>query len=219
MLYLQRLNNAGNCTTIGFGETLVGTVETAAQMDAYCFVAAAGDVVLVRMTATSGNLWPELRLYGPGGGKLCEEYDPTTAEIGECALPSDGTYTILAGDGFNGAFTGEYMLYLGCLTPACGNPGSSETPTPTATPTSTSTPTPTNTRTATPTPSIAVGDSGCDGTVNSIDAALVLQYGAGLLGSLPCHGAADVNVDGTVNALDAALILQYVAGLIDHLPP
>ena len=76
--------------------------------------------------------------------------------------------------------------------------------------------------TATPTPCRPAGvpgDANCDGSVNSIDAALVLQYDAGLLGSLGCQDAADVNNDGTINSIDAALILQFTAGLLDSLGP
>jgi alpha-tubulin suppressor-like RCC1 family protein len=63
------------------------------------------------------------------------------------------------------------------------------------------------------------GDADCNGLVNSIDAALVLQSVAGLIVSLLCPENADANEDGTINAIDAALILQYGAGLIDGLPP
>ncbi len=68
------------------------------------------------------------------------------------------------------------------------------------------------------TPPYPAGDVNCDGAVNAIDAALVLQYSAGLLSVLPCQQNADVNRDGQVNSLDAALILQYDAGLIQSLP-
>jgi hypothetical protein len=68
------------------------------------------------------------------------------------------------------------------------------------------------------TPNAPTGDANCNGRVDSIDAALILQLEAGLVRSLPCQAAADVNGDRRVNSLDAALILQYGAGLIDGLP-
>lgn len=64
-----------------------------------------------------------------------------------------------------------------------------------------------------------VGDANCDGNVDSIDAALALQYSAGLVPSLPCMENADVNGDGSVNSIDGALVLQYVAGLLPSLGP
>ena len=62
------------------------------------------------------------------------------------------------------------------------------------------------------------GDVNCDHAVTSIDAALVLQFAAGLLGSLACQAGGDANSDGVVNAVDAAVILQFDAGLIHSLP-
>lgn len=71
------------------------------------------------------------------------------------------------------------------------------------------------TATALPTPPL--GDANCDGSVSSVDAALILQLDAGLVSSLPCMEFADVNQDGSVNAIDATLVLQFDAGLIDSL--
>ena len=100
---------------------------------------------------------------------------------------------------------------------------STPTPTATARPTTPGAPTRTPTRTQTPTPPPTpfdrAGDANCDGSINSIDAALVLQLTAGLLDALPCTGNADANGDGDLTSVDAALILQYSAGLLGHLPP
>ena len=74
------------------------------------------------------------------------------------------------------------------------------------------------------------GDVNCDGAAGAIDATLVLQQNAGLLGpyftdegvfvyySLACQQNADVNGDRQVNSIDALLVLQYSAGLLGTLP-
>ena len=68
----------------------------------------------------------------------------------------------------------------------------------------------------TPTPA-ACGDVSDDGVVNAIDAVLVLQLDAGLIGTLVNEGSGDVNGDLEVTSIDAALILQFTAGLIGEL--
>ena len=62
------------------------------------------------------------------------------------------------------------------------------------------------------------GDVNCDGMVSAVDAALVLQFTAGLSAPMPCAEGADVNADGDITSVDAALILQFTAGLLDSLP-
>ena len=127
-----------------------------------------------------------------------------------------GEFDILTG---SGAFSGVRE----------GAPTPEPTDTPTITPTSTPVPptdtpggpTPSPTFTPPPPPMSepgVAGDANCDGQVNSIDAAVTLQYGAALLQTLPCAANANVNGDGMVNAIDVTLILQYGAGLLSRLP-
>lgn len=59
------------------------------------------------------------------------------------------------------------------------------------------------------------GDVNADGTVNSLDAALVLKSDANIIElDFDASMNADVNGDGTVNSLDAAQILKFDAKLI-----
>jgi len=64
-----------------------------------------------------------------------------------------------------------------------------------------------------------IGDVNCNGTVDAVDALLILQRNAGLLSRLECEENADVNGDGEISAIDAAIVLQFGAGIIDSLPP
>lgn len=66
---------------------------------------------------------------------------------------------------------------------------------------------------------VLIGDANCNGAVNSIDAAVVLQAVAGLALFPECEVAADANANGTLNSIDASLILQVTAGLLPSLPP
>lgn len=68
--------------------------------------------------------------------------------------------------------------------------------------------------TPTPSPAELPGDANCDGAVNAIDAALILQATAQLIDAVSCSENADVNGDGVIDVLDAALILQMDAGLL-----
>ena len=97
---------------------------------------------------------------------------------------------------------------------------SDELPSPTATPVPpTATPvvpTPTDVPADPPAsePEKKPGDADCDEDVDSIDAAHVLQFEAGLLAEIACSENADANHDGRVGPIDAAIILQTSAGLL-----
>ncbi|MBI5935668.1 MAG: DNRLRE domain-containing protein [Chloroflexi bacterium] len=119
-IYLQRLNNPGNATSIGFGQTLYGSIITPAEMDAYKVTVRLSGKAIVRMSRSSGTLYPEIRVYGPTGLQLCQDWDYTTSEIASCTLTDVGSYLILVGD-YGGTKTGDYYLYLQWLN-TTGNP-------------------------------------------------------------------------------------------------
>jgi len=62
------------------------------------------------------------------------------------------------------------------------------------------------------------GDANCSGSTGTVDAALILQFDAGIIHNVGCPQNADVNHDGRIGPLDAVLILQYDAGIIHALP-
>ena len=64
-----------------------------------------------------------------------------------------------------------------------------------------------------------LGDANSDGVVDSIDAMLVLQYDALIIGENDLDlSVCDVNGDGLVDSIDAMYILQYDALLIEVFP-
>lgn len=63
------------------------------------------------------------------------------------------------------------------------------------------------------------GDTNRDGTVDTADAVLTLQFAAALIDDNALYvAAADVNGDKAVDTADAVLILQKAAGLIERFP-
>ena len=101
-------------------------------------------------------------------------------------------------------------------TPTEAGPTEPPTITPTEGPTDVPTETPVPTVTPTPSPQLC-GDVNASGTVDAVDALLILQVEAGLIASidrLAKPGQADVNSDDNVDSRDAALIQQVVADLL-----
>lgn len=160
--------------------------------------------------------------------------EPLAAFIGEGI---GGTWTLSVSDNF-GIDTGaleSWTVILALSKDPTATPTSTVTATATETPTSTvtatatatatstatatATPTSTGTATATATPTLAkpCGDANSDGSVDSIDALVILQKVAGFLEDVPNPDAADVNNDGAADSLDSLLVLQKVAGLLQEL--
>lgn len=109
-IFVQRLNNPRNAVSIVFGETVLGSIDPAGDVDTYVFSAQAGDTLLVRASQVSGLLYPEVRLYRPDGTELGCDWDWDVAEL-TSTLVEDGNYTVLVHDYF-GDYTGNYTLYL-----------------------------------------------------------------------------------------------------------
>ena len=166
------------------------------------------------LTEAGDQIWHQ---DSPGIGDVAEENDRFGSVLTSGDFDGDGVADLavgVSGEDIGGATNAGAVNVLY---------GSAPTPTATPTHTAVATATPTSptpvSPTDTPPSDKQVGDVNSDGQVNAIDAALILQFGAGLIGSVPNPGSADVNSDGQINAIDAALILQFSAGLVGSLPP
>ena len=96
---------------VASGETASGQINMASDMDAFTFFGGVNQRVRIVMAATSGDFWPEVLLFPPGGGpEIASNYDPSAAAI-DFQLLADGQYTIVVFDHF-GTRTGAYDLTL-----------------------------------------------------------------------------------------------------------
>src|SRR5580698_1653429 len=98
-------------TEIEPGQTLNGTIGAAAQTNSYTFSASAGDIVMFTVTATSGNLSPELQLLFGGIPVIPPVYpfscSGATIGVPPVTLTQTGTYTVDVGD-CSSTYTGNY---------------------------------------------------------------------------------------------------------------
>ncbi len=200
---------------LGTGTASVEAVEPGVNCSSYdgeTCVVDIGDIWLCDAFYTEGVCPTSIR----AGDTVRWEYDSsgiffhTTMECGEdcdspTATPLWDSDRLLPGESFEYTFTTPGIYFYYCTVHPTTQRGMIRVLEQDATPTLP--------------PGGTTGDVNCNGSIDSIDAALVLQLTAGLVGSLSCQENADANADGTINAIDAALILQYGAGLIGTLPP
>lgn len=93
------------------GASVAGSIDGIATMRTYTVQAVAGDAILARMSTASGNLWPMIRLYDPNGVFLAAATSSLSTDFAR-TVGIAGTYTLIVGDGFSGAYTGQYNMFV-----------------------------------------------------------------------------------------------------------
>jgi hypothetical protein len=86
-------------------------VENYGDMDAYKFLGAAGDKIIVRLNKISGDVYPVIELFDPSMNEIRSDSGSPQAYIEDFVLPVTGQYTIYTRDS-NGDDTGYYWLSL-----------------------------------------------------------------------------------------------------------
>lgn len=95
------------------GGTQPGVIHVG-DLDVWTLTAAAGDSILVRVgeVTDEGGFVPWLRLIGPDGAQLDNQFAASAAEVGTRATAA-GNYSVIVADGSNGrAATGTYRIHL-----------------------------------------------------------------------------------------------------------
>lgn len=114
---LQQLASAENTlpAAIEYGQTRRGVLDAETPIERFSFQGRYGDIVRIRAEATSGNLDPVLKLYGPDHTLLAfgDDEQGLNATI-SLPMPADGTYEFEIGRyrGFGGVTEGDYMLLV-----------------------------------------------------------------------------------------------------------
>ena len=124
-IFVQNVNNPKNAKPVDFGNTAMGSLDIPGSIDTYSFTGGQGDAVVIRITRTSGSLWPGITLFGPSGKEIKRAYDSSKTEL-TYTLQAPGRHTILVDNGISTAYTGDYSLFAqttsGNTGPSEGNP-------------------------------------------------------------------------------------------------
>ncbi|MEM9821240.1 MAG: GEVED domain-containing protein [Bacteroidota bacterium] len=112
-LSLQMLNNSNCVETIECNTlSLTTDLELGGEIDIYAIELAQGDVFNARMRGVLNGIDSYLKLIGPDGTLLVEDYaNSAMAEIVDFVLPADGLYSLLATDR-NGNDIGDYGISI-----------------------------------------------------------------------------------------------------------
>jgi len=96
-LSVQRLNNPGGCTPVGFGSPTSGVIDPVAEDDCYPFTSAPNDVIQARVVRTSGTGVLAVQIYDANGVLRCWTFPGTDATT-QCAVPTAGGHVRVLGD-------------------------------------------------------------------------------------------------------------------------
>jgi hypothetical protein len=118
-LSLQRVNDPGGATLLGYGQTLQDTLRGRATINSYTFSGIAGEVITAFL-AGSWSTVPRLELYDPAGN-LRKRVDAQTLRVDTLPLTATGTYALLVLDS-DGQQTGNYGLHIQRITGPTGAP-------------------------------------------------------------------------------------------------
>jgi uncharacterized protein (TIGR03437 family) len=111
----------GRCgTQIAGGQTLSGSINSAAEQDSFVFFGREGGSVNISAVATTGALAARAEVYNPAGALVGANGFGNTS-TGNLTLSVTGVHTILIRD-FNLTQTGSYNVNLTCLGNACAPP-------------------------------------------------------------------------------------------------
>ena len=113
-LYFSKAPGASEHGSLNDHHMSSGTIDLG-DIDSYSFSANAGDRAHLRMTATSGDLFPYLHLYDPDGEPISSVGDYAVAASRSVALEKTGQYTVMLSAGHpNGRqrTTGDYTLHF-----------------------------------------------------------------------------------------------------------
>ncbi|NDJ61246.1 MAG: SH3 domain-containing protein [Chloroflexi bacterium] len=117
MLAVSTNSQAQEINTIGYGDTVQGTISPATPLAIYNFTGAVGDLVVVQVTGITLGMNPGVSLLAPSQEQLASNDDnpfepnSTDARI-DFRLPDNGVYTLLVGgsDGSQGDFALRLIL-------------------------------------------------------------------------------------------------------------